>query len=273
MNKKILIIGPGFIGTRIHEGIESVLSSSMINSIQDALAELEKQKPDVLINCIGFTGGRNVDGCEDDIDATLKANTFVPLMLAEACVRRGVKFVHISSGCIYHYDYAKDTPLTEDRAPDFFELYYSRTKVYTERALDAMAPKYRILIPRIRIPLDNRPHPRNILTKLLSFKQVIDIPNSITYLPDMLEALKYLIASDAYGIYNVVNKNGLRYAELLDVYRQYVPDYSYKMIPHTELHAVRTNLLLSTRKLEESGFKVRAIQEVLEECVRQYVQC
>jgi len=272
MSKKILIIGPGFIGARIHEGIESVLSSSMINSIQDALVEIEKEKPDVLINCIGFTGGRNVDGCEDDPDATLKANTFVPLMLAEACARRGVKFVHISSGCIYHYDYEKDAPLTEDRAPDFFELYYSRTKVYTERALEAIARKYRILIPRIRIPLDNRPHPRNILTKLLSFKTVIDIPNSITYLPDMIEALKHLISSDAWGIYNIVNKNGLRYSELLDVYRKYVPDYSYKMIPHTELNAVRTNLILSTGKLEESGFKVRAIQEVLEECVRQYVR-
>lgn len=273
MDKKILIIGPGFIGSRIHEDIQSVLSNSMINSIQDALGEIDKQKPDVLINCIGFTGGRNVDGCEDDIDATLKANTFVPLMLAEACARKGVKLVHISSGCIYHYDYQKDAPLTEDRAPDFFELYYSRTKVYTERALDAMAQKYRVLIPRIRIPLDDRPHPRNILTKLLSFPQVIDVPNSITYLPDLMTALKYLIEQDACGIYNVVNKNGLRYAELLDVYRKYVPAFSYTSIPHTALKAVRTNLILSTRKLEESGYKVRAIQEVLEECVRQYVRC
>lgn len=273
MGKKILIIGPGFIGARIHEGMESTLSSSMIHSVQDALAEVERHKPDVLINCIGFTGGRNVDGCEDDPDATLKANTFVPLMLAEACARTGVKFVHVSSGCIYHYDYATDAPLSEERIPDFFELYYSRTKIYTERALDAMAKRYRILIPRIRIPLDNRPHPRNILTKLLAFPQIIDIPNSITYLPDMIDALRHLIASDACGIYNVVNRDGLRYAELLDVYRKYVPLFTYKTIPHTALKAVRTNLLLSTKKLEESGFKVRAIQEVLEECVRQYVQC
>jgi 3,5-epimerase/4-reductase len=272
MANKILIIGPGFIGTRIHEGIPSVLSSTMITSIKDAAAEIDRQKPDVLINCIGFTGGRNVDGCEDDPDATLSANTFVPLMLAEACARKKVKFVHISSGCIYHYDYQKDAPLQEDRVPDFFELYYSRTKIYTERSLESMAGKYGILIPRIRIPLDNRRHPRNILTKLLSFPKVIDIPNSITYLPDMLAALSHLIERDAWGVYNVVNKNGLRYSELLDVYRKYVPDFSYTTIPHTELQAVRTNLLLSTQKLQESGFKVRAIQEVLEECVQQYVR-
>jgi biotin operon repressor len=34
----------------------------------------------------------------------------------------------------------------------------------------------------------------------------------------------------------------------------------------------RTNLLLSTSKLEKSGFKVRNINSILEECVKEYLK-
>ena len=100
---------------------------------------------------------------------------------------------------------------------------------------------------------------------------MIDLPNSITYLPDFVKALKHLIRTDARGIYNLVNKGVLRYPELLDVYKKYVPEFKYKVISYKDLNLVRTNLILSTKKLENSGFKVRKISEVIEECVQGYV--
>ena len=134
-----------------------------------------------------------------------------------------------------------------------------------------MSKKYDILIPRIRIPLDNQPSPKNILTKLIKYKKVIDLPNSITYIPDFIKALKHLIRVEARGIYNVVNKGALRYPELLDVYKKYVPEFEYKIINYKDLNLVRTNLILSAKKLQNSGFKVRNINEVIEECVQSYV--
>lgn len=269
---KILVFGHGFIGRRIQEYFCCRLSGKRIANLADVQAEIDRYRPAVIINCIGYTGARNVDDCEADKDAALFANTYIPVIMAEAAVRNKIRLVHISSGCIYHYDYARDTPLTETRLPDFFDLYYSRSKIYAERALDILTDRYDILIARIRIPLDDRPHPRGILNKLLSFKQVIDSVNSITYIPDFLAALHHLIKIEARGVYNVVNKGGLRYAELLDVYKKYVPDFSYTEIPHTKLNLVRTNLLLSTRKLERTGFKVRRIHDVLDECVRNHLK-
>ncbi|MCX5704292.1 MAG: hypothetical protein NT066_07390, partial [Candidatus Omnitrophica bacterium] len=187
-------------------------------------------------------------------------------------LRNKIKFIHISSGCIYHYDYSKDKPIKEEKIPDFFDLYYSRTKIYTERALDTLSHRYGVLILRPRIPLDDRPHPRNILTKLINYKEVIDLPNSLTYIPDFIRALEHLIRVDARGIYNVVNKGALRYRELLDVYKEYVPDFKYKVIDFKKLNLVRTNLILSTGKLEKSGFKVKNIHEVLKECVENYLK-
>lgn len=272
MNNNILILGKGFIGEKLQEAFGCPASGRMISTFGDAEEEVERYRPRILVNCIGFTGGRNVDGCEQEKDTTLFANVEVPLILAEVALRRKIKLVHISSGCIYHYDYAKDKPVPENKLPDFFDLYYSRTKIYSERALEILAPRYGVLMARIRIPLLDRPHPRNILTKLINFKKVIDIPNSVTYLPDFFKALKHLLKIDANGIYNIVNKGGLRYPQLLDVYKKYVPAFKYELIDLKKLNMVRTNLVMSTLKLEKSGFKIRPIKEVLEECVQNYIK-
>lgn len=272
MKDRILIFGKGFIGRRICQELGFLITGRKIYSLKEAEEEIKKHCPRVIINCIGHTGKNNVDDCEKNIDRTLLANTFIPLILAEVCLRNKIKLIHISSGCIYNFNYEKDAPIREEKTPDFFDLFYSRSKIYTERALEILCNKYNILIIRIRIPLDNCPHPKNLLTKLINYKKVIDIPNSVTYIPDFIKALKHLIEIDAKGIYNVVNKGGLRYPELLDIYKKYVPDFEYKVIDLEELNLVRTNLILSTEKLEKAGFKIRDIHEVLDECVRGYVK-
>jgi 3,5-epimerase/4-reductase len=179
--------------------------------------------------------------------------------------------VHISSGCIYHYDYSKDTPIGETKEPDFFELFYSRTKIYSEKVLETLSIRYPTLIIRIRVPLDSKPHPKNLLTKLINYKKVIDIPNSVTYIPDFINALRHLIRINAKGIYNVVNKNPLIYSELMEVYKKHIPGFNYEVIDFKKINSIRTNLILSTEKLENTGFKVRDIREVLEECVKEYL--
>lgn len=272
MKDKILILGKGFIGSIIQENFGCDISTRKIYSLKDAEEVLIRYKPDVVINCIGYTGKNNIDDCELDKDKTISSNVFVPILLAEAVVRAKIKLVHISSSCIYHYDFAKDKPVEEDKVPDYFDLFYSRSKIYSDRALEVLSIEHNILIPRIRIPLDNRPHPRNILTKLINYKRVIDIPNSVTYIPDFIAALKHLIAIDARGIYNVVNKGDLRYPRLLDVYKKYVPGFNYEVIGYKKLNITRTNLILSTQKLEDSGFAVRGIEEVLDECVKNYLK-
>jgi dTDP-4-dehydrorhamnose reductase len=271
MKNKILIFGKGYIGERVRESLNCVVSGKKICSLQDAQQEINRYKPKIIINCIGHIG-RNVDDCELDKDKTLMANSFIPIILAEAALRNKIKLVHISSGCIYNYDYRKDTPIGEKKLPDFFDLFYSRSKIYSERALEVMSNKYGILIVRLRIPLDNRPHPKNLLNKLIAYKRVIDSPNSVTYIPDFLRALKHLLSINATGIYNVVNKGALYFPDLMKVYKKAVPAFKYEVVDFKKLGLVRTNLILSTAKLEKTGFKVRKIKEVLEECVKNYLK-
>ncbi|MCM8780439.1 MAG: sugar nucleotide-binding protein [Candidatus Omnitrophica bacterium] len=271
MRREILILGKGFIGNRLKEFFKCSISDKRIHSFRDMQKEIKRFDPRIVINCIGHTGS-NVDECEFNKDKTLLANTFLPIILTEVALRNNIKLVHISSGCVYYFDYHRDRPIPEEKIPDFFELFYSRAKIYAERALEVLCQRFNILIVRPRLPLDNRPHYRNLLTKLIQYKRVIDIPNSVTYIPDFMEALRHLIRIDARGIYNVVNRGVLRYPELLEVYRKYVPDFQYEIIDPKRLNLKRTNLILSTKKLEKSGFKLRDIREVLEECVKEYIR-
>jgi len=272
MRKDILILGKGFIGERLQRELNCKIDGSIINCFSDAEKLVKKYRPKIIINCIGITGRRNVDDCELEKDAALLANSFVPVILAEACLRSEIKFVHIGSGCIFNYDHKKSRPIKEDSQDYFFKLFYSRSKIYAERALEALARDYNILIARIRIPLLNARHPKNVLDKLIKYKQVIDTPNSVTYIPDFIRAIKHLIKIDARGVYNVVNKGGLRYPELMKVYQKYVPGFKFKVIPLRKLGLARTNLILSTKKLEKTGFKISNINSLLKECVKEYLK-
>jgi dTDP-4-dehydrorhamnose reductase len=271
MKDKILIFGRGYIGSRLQQELGFEISDRKISAIADAQEEIKKYQPKIIINCIGYIG-RNVDDCELNKDKALQSNTVVPIILGEIALRNKIKLIHISTGCIYHYDYSKDSPITEVEPPNFFELYYSRTKIYAEQALTALFKRCNILIVRPRVPLDDQPNPKNLLSKLIEYKKAIDLPNSVTYMPDFIQALKHLIKIDATGIYNVVNKNPLLYQDLLEIYRKYAPEFKYEVISFKKLNMVRTNLVLSTKKLQDSGFKIRDIKEVLEECVKKYLK-
>lgn len=268
--ERVSVFGAGFFGSRLAPAFKTLAMNYRLDRFDVIDRVLNVDDPTVVINCIGHAGSVNVDSCENDIDKTLMSNTFVPIMLAEACRRRKIKLVHISTGCLYHtHDFR---PLRECRTPDFYDLFYSRSKIYAERALFNLADEPNILIVRPRIPLDIFPNARNILTKVLAFDKVIDCPNSVTYMPDFIKAVRHLITIDATGIYNVVCDGGLLYSDLLNAYAKYASPRPYVIFNHKDLTTPRTNLILSTDKLKDSGFSVRNINDVLDECVKTYIQ-
>jgi hypothetical protein len=85
-----------------------------------------------------------------------------------------------------------------------------------------------------------------VLDKLIKYKKVIDIANSVTYIPDFIRAVGHLIKIDARGVYNVVNKGALRYPDLMKVFQKYVPAFKFQVITLKKLGLARTNLILSS---------------------------
>src|SRR3989338_4135814 len=103
---KILIFGRGYLGNRLAEAWkdEAILSDVRITSKEDAFAEFARHQPDVVLNAAGVRGKPNVDWCEDHQLETIRGNTVMPLLLADACKQAGVYLLHIGSGCIFYGD-------------------------------------------------------------------------------------------------------------------------------------------------------------------------
>lgn len=61
-------------------------------------AFIEKEKPDVVINCAAMT---NVDACQTQFEIAMKVNAIGPRNLAIACEKIGAKIIHISTDYVF----------------------------------------------------------------------------------------------------------------------------------------------------------------------------
>lgn len=274
---KILIFGAkGYIGGRMLESWpEAVASDAHIDDREAVLRELDRHQPDAVVNAAGKTGRPNIDWCETHQTETYRSNVIGPLVLAEACQERGVYLLHLASGCIFYgpspdpkgwreYDFAN--PLS----------FYSRTKYAADLLLSKMP---NVGIARIRMPIDDRPNPRNLINKLVGYKQVIDVENSVTIIPDMINVCHQLIEKRAAGIFHVANPGTARHRTVLDLYREYVdPTHQNEWISTEEMmkrglaKAARSNCILQSGRLKELGIQMRPIDEALRETMKTYAE-
>jgi len=170
------------------------VGTKRIESIKDIDYFLDVFQPDVIVNCIGKTGRPNVDWCESHKEETAFANIAVPIMLADACKRRGVHLIQIGSGCIYFGPSKYRGEMTGANDPGWREedfanpkSFYSKTKYACDMALGDMD---HVTTLRIRMPISSQNTPRNFINKVRGYKQVIDIPNSVTFMDDLVRCVE-----------------------------------------------------------------------------------
>lgn len=280
---KVITLGGGFIADHLpYEKITDrfLPNREVIHCILSRLVEPE----DVVINCIGKTGRPNVDWCESYKSDTYEANVVLPLMIAEWCENRNVHMIHIGSGCIYFGESPHFTALMVEGATkkdtgwqetDFAnpQSYYSKTKYACDLVLGQM---FHVTTLRIRMPVSGKNHPRNLINKLRGYKQVINIPNSMTFMPDLVRCIDWVAREHKTGIYHVVNPKPLTAVQIMEEYQRYHPEHTFDIL-YTEEQldaltvAKRSNCILDTRKLQQDGFHMTPSEEALEDCIADYV--
>jgi len=255
--KKVLVFGNGLVGKQIFDalsktdGIAATSVTTRIVDSQQVMGIISMHEPDVVVNAIGKTGSPNVDACEDDKDATFFSNTVIPMYLSRACDKTGATLVHISSGCVYTKD---DTGgvFTEEDEPNFDGSFYSFTKKAAERIVSY---KPNVLTVRLRMPLTPDKNPRGLFAKLMKYDSIIYELNSITYLPDFVETVVYLIQRGTTGIFNLVNPEPVTHSDVLAILQEVSGEdilSGKTFIPAEELktRAPRSNCILSADKVE-----------------------
>lgn len=269
--EKIIIFGEGFLGTRLKNYLNC--SSTKLNPLNiDLLKEfLDKEKPDIIINAVGKTGRPNIDWCEDNKQLTIESNVIAAANLCIECSKRNIFFVHLGSGCIFYGD-NNGKGFSEEDPPNFYgPQFYAKSKILAEKILK----EFPSLILRIRMPIDEYPNERNLITKLLKYHKLIDIQNSITIIQDMLEAINILIQKRRTGVYNLVNPGTISPAEIMKIYRELIdPSYNFEILSLEELDNItrgkRSNCILNTDKLESEGIILPEIHNAVKNCLLKY---
>ncbi len=269
---KYIIFGNGYLGNKYKEflGNDAEISNADIGNIELVINELKEKKPEIAINCAGKTGRPNIDWCEDNREETIYSNIVGPLILARVCKENDIFMVHIGSGCIYQGD-NNGKGFTEEDIPKLSEIpsFYSQTKFISEY----MLKQYSVLQCRIRMPIDSKKHPRNLITKITNYKNVISEENSITVIDDFMRATVDLIKKRKTGIYNVTNPGSITHKEILEKYKELVDSsLQYTIIDTKDLKtkAGRSNCVLNTDKLKKEGIELLDVHEALNKILLNY---
>ena len=284
---KIMIAGAGFVSehltyTKINDRFD--LSTKQIETI------IDYHKPDVLINCMGKTGRPNVDWCEAHKEETAGANIALPILLAEVCAKKSIHLIHIGSGCIFfgespnikYTDVYERNPslgiIREDtgwKEEDFAnpKSFYSKTKYACDLAIGNMN---HVTTLRIRMPISTQNNPRNLINKLREYSQVIDIPNSMTFMDDLTRCIDWAAKQSQTGIFHVTNPQPLTAAQVMREYQKYVPSHKFSVINEAELDkltvAKRSNCIIDTQKLSKAGFEMSPSEKALKDCMSKYIK-
>lgn len=268
-------------------------------SNKDAVLQtLRDTKASGVVNCAGYTGKPNVDACELDKGNCLDGNAVLPAAIREICGDLGIPWGHVSSGCIFALERPGGGGWREDDAPNFsFRKppcsFYSGTKALGEETLgwrevevdgadwtqwqhESEPEGY---VWRLRIPFDENDSPRNYLSKVQRYDNLLQARNSLSQLADFIEACWACFEKQVpYGIYNVTNPGSVTTSDVVDLILKHgVNDKDYKFFDSEEefmakaAKTPRSNCVLDTIKLQSVGIQMRPVEEALDWSLRNWV--
>lgn len=274
---KILAYGKGYIGNALAASAffpDAILSPRDITEKRNIEEDCEEHAPDVIVNCAGKT---NLEWCQNNRAQAVHVNVIAPFFMQEACRMRNISFVHLSSGCIFEGAGPRGAGFTEKDAPRP-ACFYSRTKAWADAFLRA-ARYPKTLILRIRQPFSAVPHPRNLITKILSYDRLIASPNSMTCVEDLFLALRFLLKKNARGIFHTCNEGTLSpyeiaamAQEILGIEKEYVP-ISKKELDEENVRRgkeKRVDAIISSEKLARAGFLLPPVRDRMRRALAEY---
>jgi UDP-glucose 4,6-dehydratase len=234
------------------------------------LQDIRNVKPTHVFNAAGVTGRPNVDWCETHKQDTIRTNVVGTLNLADVCREQGLLMINYATGCIFEYD-AKHPEKSgigfkEEDTPNFTGSFYSKTKAMVEELLNEYD---NVCTLRVRMPISSDlNNPRNFITKIARYDKVVNIPNSMTILDELLPISIEMAKRDCRGIWNFTNPGVVSHNEILEMYKKYInPDFKWTNFTLEEqakvIVAPRSNNEMDVSKLKSEFPELLAIKDSL----------
>jgi dTDP-4-dehydrorhamnose reductase len=211
---KIAIVGAaGQLGTELgyqfgDQAIRLCKAALDVTDRHAVLRYLTNIRPAAVINAAAYT---NVDAAEANTKLCRRINIEAVGYLAEACSTLNCPFVHVSSDYVFGMDRNHRTPYTEaDIAGP--QGTYAKSKLDGE-SLAASTPKHFIVrtcgVYGVHDGLSEMKNFVNTMLRLGETRNELKIvadqictPTSVT---ELANAIRFLLSTDKYGLYNIVN--------------------------------------------------------------------
>jgi len=164
--------------------------------------EINKLKPDCVINCAAYT---HVDNCETEKNQAFAVNGEGVRNLALACKEAGSLLCHVSTDFVF--DGKKGIPYVETDAVNPLSVY-GMSKLEGEKNIQEILDDYIIVRTSWLFGRAGSNFVETI-SKLAKEREVLDVVNdqtgSPTFTVDLSRAIKRLIDVSARGVYHVCN--------------------------------------------------------------------
>jgi dTDP-4-dehydrorhamnose reductase len=243
-------------------------------ALQQVLIE---SKPDVVFNCAALA---NIDECENDPELARRMNAELPAQLADACARRKVRLVHISTDAVF--DGQKASYYSEGDAATPIGVY-PRMKYEGEQAVLDLNPL--AIVARVNFygwSLSGKRSLAEFFINNLSagknvngFTDVIFCPMLVTHLSELL---LLMVDRGLHGLYHVVGPQAMsKYQFGIEIARRFGMSESLispQSVDKSSLTVKRShNLWLSINKLStDLDLTLPAFSTGLDEFYAQYQQ-
>nr|QTU90762.1 UDP-rhamnose synthetase [Epimedium koreanum] len=273
---KFLIYGrTGWIGGLLgsiceKQGIPFEYGRGRLQDRSQLVADIQTIKPTHVFNAAGVTGRPNVDWCESHKTETIATNVAGTLTLADICREHGLLMINFATGCIFEYDAAhpegSSIGFKEEDTPNFIGSFYSKTKAMVEELLKEYDNVCNL---RVRMPISSDlSNPRNFITKISRYNKVVNIPNSMTVLDELLPIAVEMAKRNLRGIWNFTNPGVVSHNEILEMYKSYIdPKFEYVNFTLEEqakvIVAPRSNNELDASKLSMEFPELLSIKDSL----------
>jgi len=239
---------------------------------------LNESKPEAVIHCAALA---NVDACESDPDLARRMNAELPYQLADACLRRKIRLVHISTDAVFDGQLENGSYAESDRPHPLG--VYAQTKYEGEQAVLKVNPL--AIVARVNFygwSLSGKRSLAEFFINNLSngknvngFTDVIFCPMLVDHLGEILVAM---LERGLHGLYHVVGSQAMsKYQFGVEIARKFGLKESLispQSVDKSSLTARRShNLWLSTNKLStDLGLTLPAFSTGLGQFYTQYQQ-
>jgi 3,5-epimerase/4-reductase len=260
---KFLLFGhKGWIGKQLFELLKLNSDAEIITTDirVDNYDEIEKfivnTKPDRIISVIGRTYGDNMNSIDyleqkGNLKININDNLYSPLNLALISNKYNIHFTYMGTGCIFN---SYEQEYAENDEPNFFGSSYSIVKGFTDKIMKKFDNTLNV---RIRMPItDDITSNRNFINKIINYKKICSMNNSMTVLPDLLPLMIDMIMKKEIGTINLTNPGYISHNEILELYKKNInPNFKWENMTIEEQNKIllseRSNNILNTEKLQK----------------------